>query len=51
MKNQNLKFYCLTFLLLAGFALFAHQSSDLSSFSSSESLFMLLPAVISGNSR
>ena len=27
MKNQPLKLYCLTFLLLAGFALFAHQSS------------------------
>ena len=27
MKNQNLKFYCLALLLLAGFALFAHQSS------------------------
>ena len=27
MKIQNLKFYCLTFLLLGGFALFAHQSS------------------------
>ena len=27
MKNQNLKFYCLTFLLLGGFALFGHQSN------------------------
>ncbi|MBL8187344.1 MAG: hypothetical protein JNK38_05025, partial [Acidobacteria bacterium] len=26
MKNQNLKFYCLAFLLLGGFALFGHQS-------------------------